>query len=101
MTTPDPTPAPGAAPAPAPSGMLAHLERWAEEHLVPDLDAVRGDIAKAAAAVQAHAAAITQVAGLVVTVVKTIDPAAAPGAAALVTEVEAAVSKITADLAAL
>lgn len=80
-------------PVPEPGGFLAHIEHWVQQHVVPELEAVKADSVRLVTFAEAHAANATQLANIVVAALKAIDPALAPGTAALVAEAEKAAAE--------
>jgi hypothetical protein len=90
-----------AMPEPTPeTGPVSKLEEWAEEHLAPGLADIKAAVAgledrgdKALTWLEAHAANAKELAGLVVQVVKVIDPADASLAAGLVSKAEAVLAE--------
>jgi hypothetical protein len=82
------------------TGPLGRVEKWAEEHLTPDIADIKAAVAgledrgdKALTWLEAHAANAKELAGLVVQVVKVIDPADASLAAGLVSKAEAVLAE--------
>jgi hypothetical protein len=74
--------------------VIAHVEKWAEQHIAPD-------IARVLKFAEAHAANAQRVASLVLSLAQQFDPAAYPAVAAIVTEAEktaAEAEKIAAEL---
>jgi len=97
---PDPVTPP---PAAAPGSVAERVEKWVEEHLAPDLNVMRADARKALEYAAAHAQNLNAVAELVLDLIQTADPAAAPAVAALSGEAEritAETARLAAELAA-
>lgn len=80
---------------PEPGGVIGHVEHWVQEHVAPELEAVKADAGNLIRFAEAHAANAEALAGLVVKLVQAADPSAAPAVAALVAEAE----KIAAEAA--
>jgi hypothetical protein len=98
---PDPV-TPPAAPA-EPGGVAERIEKWFEGRLAPDLASLRADAADALRFTAAHAQNLNAVAELILKLVQTADPTAAPAVVALAGEAErltAETARVAAELAA-
>jgi hypothetical protein len=83
-------------PEPTPEGPIGHFAEFVEKHIAPDIADIKTAVAgletdgdKTLTWVQAHAANAQQLAGLVLDLVKAVDPADATLAASLVSRAEA------------
>lgn len=93
------TPTPPAVPEPAHEGLAAHFRAWFERDVLPEIESVKGDVAK----VRALAPELSTVANTVEALVKALAPGAAPEVAALVADAEraaAVIARIAGELTA-
>jgi hypothetical protein len=91
------TPETAPAPEPGSPGFIGHIidrvRSWFERDVVPRVVAVEGDLERVVKFAEAHAANAKQLADIVVGLVKTADPAAAPAVAELLAEAEKAAAE--------
>ena len=95
--------APEPVPEPAPDGgPLTHLEQWVARHLAPDIADIRIKAENALGAVRKVTPVLAEAVSIIQEAIKTLDPADAPAAAALITRAEelaAEAARIGAELA--
>jgi hypothetical protein len=80
------TPTPG--PAPAHEGPIKHVEEWIAEHVRPELADARIKAEQAIAFVRSHAQQADALGGILVRLVKTLDPAEGSEAAVILADAE-------------